>query len=131
MDIKGGGFLSIEQVQDQFLGKNNNSKKADFHEVSQFQDILERVNGNDTVRFSKHAMSRLSDRGIAMTQNQVERLNEATAQAKEKGINESLIMVDQMAFIVNVPNNTVVTALDQKDQSTNKVFTNIDGAVIA
>lgn len=38
--------------------------------------------------------------------------------------------MDQLAFIVNVPNQTVVTALDQ-NESNEKVFTNIDGAVIA
>ncbi len=38
-------------------------------------------------------------------------------------------MVDSLAFIVNVPNKTVVTAMDQKETPTN-IFTNIDGAVI-
>ena len=36
-------------------------------------------------------------------------------------------MVDNLAFIVNVKNNTVVTALGDSSDS---VFTNIDGAVI-
>ena len=39
-------------------------------------------------------------------------------------------MVDSLAFIVNVPNKTVVTAMDQGETEKN-VFTNIDGAVIA
>ena len=46
-----------------------------------------------------------------------------------KGIKESLVLVDQLAFIVNIPNNTVVTAMSQKDAAEN-IFTNIDGAVI-
>ena len=50
-------------------------------------------------------------------------------QAKEKGINESLVLVDSLAFIVNVPSRTVVTAMDQTETKSN-VFTNIDGAVI-
>jgi hypothetical protein len=37
--------------------------------------------------------------------------------------------MDSIAFIVNVPNRTVVTAMDQTETTTN-VFTNIDGAVI-
>ena len=82
------------------------------------------------MKFSKHAANRLNDRNIELTQDQMDRLNQAAAQASEKGINESLILVDQLAFIVNVPNNTVVTAMDQKDKS-NQIFTNIDGAVIA
>ena len=49
--------------------------------------------------------------------------------AGDKGINESLVLVDSLAFIVNVPNKTVVTAMDQTETDTN-IFTNIDGAVI-
>ena len=50
-------------------------------------------------------------------------------QVSAKGINESLVLVDSLAFIVNVPNKTVVTAMDQTETQSN-VFTNIDGAVI-
>jgi flagellar operon protein len=44
-----------------------------------------------------------------------------------KGIKESLIRVDDVAVIVNVGNNTVITAVDESED---RVFTNIDGAVI-
>ena len=37
-------------------------------------------------------------------------------------------MMDNLAFIVNIKNNTVVTALEQGEDG--NVFTNIDGAVI-
>ena len=49
--------------------------------------------------------------------------------ASEKGIKESLVLMDSLAFIVNVPNKTVVTAMDQGESGDN-IFTNIDGAVI-
>ncbi len=48
-------------------------------------------------------------------------------QAREKGINDSLVLVDNVALIVNVKNNVVVTAVDE---SKDKIFTNIDGAII-
>ena len=51
--------------------------------------------------------------------------------AGEKGIKDSLVLVDKMAFIVNVPSQTVVTAMDQDEATDSNVFTNIDGAVIA
>ena len=47
--------------------------------------------------------------------------------AREKGIGESLVLVDDLAFIVNVKNNTVITAMDDSSEG---IFTNIDGAVI-
>ena len=49
--------------------------------------------------------------------------------ANAKGIKDSLVLIDKLAFIVNVPSNTVVTAMDQSETSEN-IFTNIDGAVI-
>ena len=39
------------------------------------------------------------------------------------------MLVDDLAFIVNVKNNTVITAMDQAETG-ESVFTNIDGAVI-
>ena len=55
------------------------------------------------------------------------RLQDATSQAREKGMKESLVLVDDLAFIVNVKSNTVVTAVNDVDRG---VFTNIDGAII-
>lgn len=39
------------------------------------------------------------------------------------------MIVDSLAFIVNVPNKTVVTAMNQNESDEN-IYTNIDGAVI-
>ena len=39
------------------------------------------------------------------------------------------MIVDSLAFIVNVPNQTVVTAMDST-QTDENIFTNINGAVI-
>ena len=73
---------------------------------------------------------RLSTRNISLSDQQSERLEAGVEMAEKKGIKESLVVVDSLAFIVNVPSRTVVTAMDQ-NESENKVFTNIDGAVIA
>ena len=63
-----------------------------------------------------------------MSNEQRERLQTAAEQAREKGMKESLVMVDNLAFIVNVRNNTVITAVKDTEQA---VFTNIDGAIIS
>ena len=78
---------------------------------------------------TKHAAMRLENRNINLTDEQNNRLRSGVQKASEKGINESLVIVDSLAFIVNVPNKTVVTAMDQKEAADN-IFTNIDGAVI-
>ena len=132
MDVQKNGFLSIEQVKDTYLaGKVSGKAKA--QEIS-FNDILKQKSQimipRQDLRFSKHAAGRLEERNIALSDEQMIRLNDAARKASEKGIKESLVIVDSLAFIVNVPNNTVVTALDRTDSEDN-VFTNIDGAVIA
>ena len=118
-------FLSIEQVNDQILNQkpvNNWANTSDFS----FEDILK---SKQEIKFSKHASMRLSERNISLTAEQNQRLQNGVEAASETGIKESLVLVDSLAFIVNVPNNTVVTAMDQKETN-NNVFTNIDGAVI-
>ena len=82
-----------------------------------------------SLKFSKHAMGRLADRNIELSDNQLERLESGTRKAEQKGIRDSLVIVDSLAFIVNVPNQTVVTAMDST-QTDESIFTNINGAVI-
>lgn len=123
------GFRSIEQVTDTYL-KKGVGKTEQTPEVS-FEDVLrEKQQALDPLKFSKHAANRLSDRNISLSPEQSRRLADGVSKAGEKGINESLVLVDSIAFIVNVPNKTVVTAMDQTDAGEN-IFTNIDGAVIA
>ena len=98
-----------------------------------FKSILGSVRDKNVldsrVTFSKHANERLESRNINLSDAQIDRLNRGVMQAKEKSINESLVMMDNIAFIVNVKNNTVITAMEQETEDGN-VFTNIDGAVI-
>lgn len=126
-------FASIEQVTDQFLSNKTVKNSVKTSDVL-FEDILrqkktETVLENSSLKFSKHASLRLLDRNIDLTESQNARLENGVKMAQEKGIQESLVLVDSLAFIVNVPNQTVVTAMDQT-QTNGNVFTNIDGAVI-
>ena len=126
-------FWSIEQITDQYLNQSQTSKSGYVSDVS-FEEVLrqkqnEAVMESSELKFSKHAANRLNDRNILLTDSQNVRLENGVKQASEKGITESLVLVDSLAFIVNVPNRTVVTALDQTETDSN-IFTNIDGAVI-
>lgn len=133
MNNIGGQFASIEQITGQYFSAksvNNSNAKTDIS----FEDVLRQkkmdFDGTDSsVKFSKHASMRLMSRNIQLTEAQNARLQHGVEQASEKGIQESLVLIDSLAFIVNVPNRTVVTAMDQTE-TTNNVFTNIDGAVI-
>lgn len=126
-------YPSIEQVTNEYLTSDKVKNQKPVSDIS-FDEILREKQSrqameNANLKFSKHASMRLMDRNISLTESQNSRLENGVRQASAKGINESLVLVDSLAFIVNVPNRTVVTAMDQTETNSN-VFTNIDGAVI-
>ena len=89
------------------------------HSGDSFDKILQKqLEGAQKLSFTKHAQMRMSERNITLTERHLERLDKDT-----------LILMDQMAFIVSGINNTVVTAINGDDIEGN-VFTNIDGAVV-
>ena len=126
MDIQKNSFLSIDQLANQYLNNSRKTVKTAQENLVSFQEILQNKS-KEQLKFSKHATERLQTRNIDMSKEQRERLQDATTQAREKGMRESLVMVDDLAFIVNVKNNTVITAVGDTKQA---VFTNIDGAII-
>lgn len=134
MKVQSNSYLSIEQLTDRYLKPGGRTETERETGSLSFKDILESrqaaaENTAGSLKFSKHAMGRLSDRNIELTNGQMERLNDGARKAGEKGIQESLVIMDGLAFIVNIPNKTVVTAMDSAE-TTDNIFTNIDGAVI-
>ncbi len=93
-----------------------------------FERLLEKEVSRG-LKFSKHAQQRLDARNIKLTEQDVDRIQNAVGQARQKGARDSLILMDRLAFIVSVKNNTVITAVNDENIRDN-VFTNIDSAVI-
>lgn len=136
MQIKSNNFPSIEQVTGQYLTRTKSAEskidQASFLEIlQQSQSILSAKQTDTTqeLKFSKHASQRLNDRNISLTEEQLQRLEDGAQKASNKGIKESLVLLDDLAFIVNTKNNTVVTAMNHSSDAEN-IYTNIDGAVI-
>lgn len=95
-----------------------------------FSEVLaEQVRANSNINFSRHAIERVAQRNIPLDTDRIERLNEGFRLASQKGLGETLILIDQTAFIVNAKNNTVITTVSGNDLKGN-VFSNIDGTVI-
>ncbi|MGG4483790.1 TIGR02530 family flagellar biosynthesis protein [Paenibacillus illinoisensis] len=90
-----------------------------------FAQVLE----DNLLKLSNHAAKRLEQRGIELKSEQMQQIGTALDKAAAKGAKESLILMQDMAFIVNVKNRTVVTAMDSESMKDN-VFTQIDSAVI-
>lgn len=100
---------------------------ADAPNIS-FRDLFEREAG--VLKFSAHAQNRLASRDITLSDDDIRRLENAVAKAEQKGGKDSLVVLRDMAFIVSVPNRTVITAVGGASAE-NVVFTNIDSAVFA
>jgi flagellar operon protein len=84
---------------------------------------------SQTLTLSKHAVQRASQRGIELSGTDMERMGRAVDKAQGKGLTDTLIYMNNTAFIVNIPNKVVVTLMDSAEAQEN-VFTNINGAVI-
>ena len=118
--------MIIPPVSNRDVAQANHAPQAQKDGSTNFAQLMDNALHVRQLQFSKHASVRLSDRNIQLTGSQLERIEEGVARAQNKGIRDSLVLVDNLALVVNVANKVVVTALNQHDQ----VFTNIDGAVI-
>ena len=91
-------------------------------EKGRFGDQLE-----EKLHISGHAARRMRSRGLELEQPDMDRLSSAVDQAGEKGSNEALILMDGVAFVVSVPNRTVITAHNGPGD---RVYTNIDSTIV-
>ena len=95
----------------------------------QFSELLQREADRTSVHFSQHAAQRVQERGIQMTDSLLGDLNQAVQKARDKGARDVVVIGQSGAFIVNIPNNVVVTTMSGTEMKDN-IFTNIDSAVL-
>lgn len=115
---------SIERMTEAISKRKKQDVNATYNGPS-FTEILSRQKSIDElvadrteqtvvsggIRFTKHADARLMQRNIRLTDEQMTRLEEGTRKASDKGIKESLVLVDDLAFIVNTDKKMVITAI--------------------
>jgi flagellar operon protein len=99
------------------------------HNTKGFAEILENQQRGMEVRLSAHAQERLNQQNITISPQDISRINEAAQKAEMKGSRESLILLRDLALVVNIRNRTVITAVNSARQK-DKIFTNIDSTVI-
>lgn len=107
---------------------NKNAKSNSNIKGTSFNDIFAKE--LQSLKFSGHAQSRLVSRNIELSELDLLRLESAVDKAESKNSKESLVLMDDKAFIINVPNKTVVTMMG-KDQLMENIITQIDSAVFA
>ncbi len=82
---------------------------------------------DEKLRISGHAARRLQSRGVDLEPQAMDRLSTAVDEASERGSQETLILMDGVAFVVSVPNRTVITA---HQGAGDRVYTNIDSTIV-
>ncbi len=126
MNIYNRPIQSIQQIVET---KKPATKREIQNTGNEFSSILnQKLDEAREVKMSKHAMMRLEARNINLDGDQVERLKNAVDKASTKGVRDTLVVMDDVAFVVNVNARTVITAVNQSELKDN-VFTHIDGAV--
>lgn len=81
------------------------------------------------IQLSTHAMRRLQERNISIDKEEYTKLQTAMDRLKLKGGQDSLVITGKAAYIVDVPKNTIVTAIDKENIGEN-VFTKIDSTIL-
>ncbi len=131
MNIQNSPYLSAVQMPK--TNSASTGRNLQQTERLSFEQILNQKTqtdlGTTELKFSKHATSRLAERNISLSTEQLNRLKEGTDKASGKGIKEPLVLIDDLAFIVSTGSRTVITAMGF-DATEENIFTNIDGAVI-
>lgn len=101
--------------------KSNTSKQS-------FIDHLNKAS-NEELKISKHASERISERNIDISASEWREITEKVFEARDKGVKQPLVLMEQAALIVSAKNGTVITALD-RTEARQQLFTNIDGTIV-
>ena len=123
-----GGINQLTDIRN--LQLQHSKAVAEKSKGSGFSELIqEEQKKSQGVQFSKHAEERISQRGMDMSEGLLNNLNQAVEKARTKGAKDTVIIGAQGAFVVNVPNNIVITTMTQQEMKDN-IFTNIDSAVL-
>jgi flagellar operon protein len=112
----------------------NQSNKLEKGVPSEFKNLLDEKIGQSSqnqhgIQLSKHALKRLQERSLEMDSDEFFKIKNAMEQLKAKGGRDSLVITDNAAYILDINNNKIVTAIDKENMNEN-VFTKIDSTMI-
>lgn len=122
--IMNPGYINGLNIKNEIENKQKSLNKT--QTSISFEDLLKKE--AEELKFSAHASRRLNSRNIKLSEEDIERLQGGIDKIREKGGKESVVLMDDTAFVVSVKNNTVVTVIDE-DSLKDNVFTNIDSMV--
>lgn len=103
---------------------NKQQKNTNFYDL-----LANELQRPQPMKLSKHAEKRLQERGIEIDREKWTQIEAKVNEAKLKGVNDSLVVLNNAALVVNAKSSTVITALD-RDEATTQIFTNINGTIL-
>jgi len=92
-----------------------------------FEQLLQET--EKKLKLSAHAEKRLNERGINLSQEDLQKISQALDQAKTKGAKNSLVLYGDLAIIASAINKTVIT-VSKTNQLEQQIVTNIDSAIL-
>lgn len=101
-------------------------------DINEFSNLLnEKIKETEPqgIKISLHAARRLGERDMLMDKEELNKIKDGLEKLKTKGGRDSLIVTPNGAYIVDVKNSTIVTAMD-KGSIQDNVFTKIDSTLI-
>jgi flagellar operon protein len=127
-------FRSVHSPLIPALNKNKNSSTNSANQFSisfsnQLNQEIQKRSQSQPLSFSKHASIRMGQRNISIDGETQKKIEEKLLEAKNKGVNDSLVLIHNAAFIINAKNNTVITAMD-RNEAASQIFTNINGTIL-
>ncbi len=121
----------IPQVNSTSLGKKR-APEAHSASSQEFEQLLRQEIAPSKkeidLKISKHAQKRIDDRSLDFDQNEFLKIKDAITKLRDKGGKDSLVITGKAAYIVDVSNEKIVTAMNKDDMSEN-VFTKIDSTL--
>ena len=111
------------------LQPHNVQQAPTIHQTTPKQRFSELLEQQSELKVSKHAAQRLEQRHIQINANDWQRITDKVLEARTKGVKEPLVITKDATMIVSAKNMTVITAMS-KQEASNQLFTNIDGAII-
>lgn len=125
---------NFHQFQPTPIGKNTNARqiKPNTHfQTGKFAIELQKTitQSSNSLSISKHAQTRMQQRNIHIDAEMWTKVQEKVNEAKQMGVKDSLVLLDNAALIVSAKNNVVVTAME-REEARSQIFTNINGTII-
>lgn len=114
--------LQPTTIQSQFNHRAIQTKQS-------FINHLQQATEGQELKISKHANERIQERNILISDQEWQIVTDKVFEARSKGVNQPLVLMDQAALIVSAKNATVITAME-RTEAKEQIFTNIDGTIV-